>query len=112
MQLSGYRLLWLQVLYDLPVTSKAKQKAATEFRDFLLGLGFEMAQFSVYQRACSGKEMADALTRQIENSLPRYGRIHILMVTDRQYEKMKTFHGTEEGMRRRRRENPDQLTLF
>lgn len=112
MQLSGYRLLWLQVLYDLPVTSKAKQKAATEFRDRLLGLGFEMAQYSVYQRACSGKEMADALTKQIEQSLPRYGRIHILLVTDRQYEKMKTFLGTEEGMRRKQRENPDQLSLF
>lgn len=112
MHLSGYRLLWLQVLYDLPVTTKAKQKAATEFRDFLLGLGFEMAQYSVYQRACSGKEMADTLAGQIEKNLPRYGRIHILVVTDRQYEKMKTFHGTEVGMRQRKRENPDQLTLF
>ncbi len=112
MELSGYRLLWLQVLYDLPVTSKAKQKAAAEFRDYLLGLGFEMSQYSVYQRVCSGKEMADTLTKQIEQNLPRYGRIHILMITDKQYEKMRTFHGTEEGMRRRKRENPNQLTLF
>ena len=112
MELSGYRILWLHVLYDLPVTSKAKQKAAAEFRDFLLGLGFEMSQYSVYQRACSGKEMAETLVRDIERNLPRYGKIHILAITDKQYEKMKTFVGTQEGMRRKKRENPNQLELF
>ena len=112
MELSGYRLMWLQVLYDLPVTTEAKRKAAVEFRDLLLGLGFEMSQYSVYQRCCSGKEMADSLAAQIEKNLPRYGRIHLLHITDKQYEKMKTFHGTDEGMRRRKRENPGQLTLF
>lgn len=104
--------MWLQVLYDLPVTTEAKRKAAAGFRDFLLGLGFEMSQYSVYQRCCSGKEMADALSSQIEKHLPKYGRIHLLLITDKQYEKMKTFHGTEEGMKRRKRENPNQLTLF
>lgn len=104
--------MWLQVLYDLPVTSEAKRKAATEFRDYLLGLGFEMSQYSVYQRCCSGKEMADALTSQIEKNLPRYGRIHLLLITDKQYERMKTFHGTAEGVRRKKPENPDQVHLF
>jgi CRISPR-associated protein Cas2 len=104
--------MWLQVLYDLPVTTEEKRKAATGFRDFLLELGFEMSQYSVYQRCCSGKEMADALSTQIERNLPRFGRIHLLLITDKQYEKMKTFLGTEEGMRRRKRENPGQLHLF
>jgi CRISPR-associated protein Cas2 len=111
-EFSGYRLLWLHVLYDLPVTSKPKQKAATQFRDFLLDLGFEMSQYSVYQRCCSGKEMADSLVKKIEANLPRYGKIHIISITDKQYEKMVTFRGTSEGMRRRKPENPDQLTLF
>lgn len=104
--------MWLQVLYDLPVTTEAKRKAATDFRDFLLGLGFEMSQYSVYQRCCSGKEMADAISGQIEKNLPKYGRIHLLLITDKQYEKMKTFVGTGEAMKRRKRENPDQLSLF
>jgi CRISPR-associated protein Cas2 len=111
-ELSGYRLLWLQVLYDLPVTTEEKRKAATQFRDFLLDLGFEMTQFSVYQRPCSGKEMADTYVKKIEANLPRYGRIHIITITDRQYEKMVTFRGTSEGMRRKKPENPDQLQLF
>ena len=59
MQLSGYRLLWLQVLFDLPVTTQKTRKAATRFRHFLLDQGFEMAQYSVYQRFCYGKEMAE-----------------------------------------------------
>ena len=71
MELSGYRLMWLQVLYDLPVTTEAKRKAAVEFRDLLLGLGFEMSQYSVYQRCCSGKEMADSLAAQIEKKSPK-----------------------------------------
>ena len=112
MEFSGYRLLWLHVLYDLPVTSKEKQKAAGQFRDFLLDLGFEMSQYSVYQRCCSGKEMADSLVKKIESNLPRYGKIHIFTITDKQYEKMVTFRGSAEGMRRRKPENPDQLMLF
>jgi CRISPR-associated protein Cas2 len=34
--LSGYRLMWVMVLFDLPVMTKAERKAATKFRHFLL----------------------------------------------------------------------------
>jgi len=37
-------------MFDLPVVEKAERKAATEFRNALLDLGFEMSQFSVYMR--------------------------------------------------------------
>lgn len=112
MELSGYRLLWLQVLYDLPVTTKEKMKAASDFRSFLLDQGFEMSQYSVYQRCCSGKDMADSLVNKIESNLPRFGKIHIIKITDKQYEKIITFHGTSEGLRKKKTENPDQLFLF
>lgn len=62
--------MWLQVLFDQPVTTKIKRKEASQFRYFLLDLGFEMAQYSVYQRICSGKEMVESYIRQIEKNLP------------------------------------------
>ncbi len=109
MQLSGYRFLWLQVLFDLPVTEKKARKEATCFRNFLLDMGFEMAQFSVYQRFCYGKEMAENISKRIEKNLPEAGKVHILTFTDKQYENMKTFRGKKPG---KKPENPDQFTLF
>lgn len=101
--------MWLQVLFDLPVSTKKDRKAASDFRYFLLDQGFEMAQFSVYQRFCSGKEMAETLTQKIEQNLPNAGKVHILMFTDKQYENMKTFRGKKRG---KAQQNPNQLTLF
>ncbi len=46
--------MWLMVMFDLPVTEKEQRKEATYFRNRLLDLGFEMIQFSVYMRFCSG----------------------------------------------------------
>jgi len=107
--LSGYRIMWLFVLFDLPVTTKAERKAATAFRHGLLDLGFEMSQYSVYLRFAAGKEQADALCRQIEVAMPRSGKVHVIQITDKQYEMIRTYRG-------RKREpgpkNPDQLALF
>ena len=107
--LSGYRILWIQVLFDLPVVTKKERKAATGFRNFLLDLGFEMSQYSVYQRWCSGKEMAETYMKKIEKNLPESGKVHVLTFTDKQYENMKTYRGKKKG---KKPENPDQLTLF
>ena len=37
--LSGYRLMWMMVMFDLPVTDKAARKEYTRFRNFLLDNG-------------------------------------------------------------------------
>jgi len=42
--LSGYRLMWVAVMFDLPVVAKEERKAATDFRKLLLDLGFESCQ--------------------------------------------------------------------
>lgn len=108
-QLSGYRLMWIFVMFDLPVGSRAEMHAATKFRQFLLDEGFEKSQFSVYARFCNGKEQFEAYMRRIESNLPELGEIHILAFTDRQYENIIRFSGQR---RRRPRKNPDQLALF
>ena len=34
--LSGYRLMWIFVMFDLPVVTKQQSREATKFREFLL----------------------------------------------------------------------------
>jgi CRISPR-associated protein Cas2 len=107
--LSGYRIMWLIVLFDLPVGTRKQRSAATKFRQFLLDAGFEMSQFSVYFRHCAGKERAEALTREIESGLPASGKVHIVQITDRQYENIRTYMGRKAE---RSPQNPSQFTLF
>ncbi len=108
-QLSGYRLMWIFVMFDLPVDTKIQSKQATKFREFLLDEGFEMSQFSVYARFCNGKEQFEAYMRRIESNLPERGDVHILTFTDRQYENIIRFSGQR---KKKPKKNPDQLALF
>jgi CRISPR-associated endoribonuclease Cas2 len=107
--LSGYRLMWMMVLFDLPVGTKKERKAATRFRNFLLDQGFEMSQFSVYLRYCSGKEQAESLTRIVEKDVPATGKVHIAYFTDKQYENIVCLDGRK---REPGRKNPEQYVLF
>lgn len=107
--LTGYRLMWMMVIFDLPVGTKMQRRAATKFRTFLLDEGFSMSQFSVYVRFCGGKDQAEAYTRRIERALPKTGLVQILFFTDKQYEGIMSFDGRA---RARTNENPQQYTMF
>jgi CRISPR-associated protein Cas2 len=97
------------VLFDLPVLTPQERKAATGFRNFLLDQGFEMSQYSVYLRFCSGKEQAETYIRRIKEHLPASGKVHVLCFTDRQYENIQRFEGKT---REAKRKNPEQFALF
>jgi CRISPR-associated protein Cas2 len=107
--LSGYRIMWIIVMFDLPVIEKAERKAATLFRNSLLDLGFEMSQFSVYMRFCTSQSQIDTCCAQVEQHLPLGGSVNILQFTDKQYERIITFRGkTKQG----RKKSPEQFVLF
>ena len=108
-ELSGYRIMWMLVMFDLPVGTKAERKAATGFRNFLLDQGFEMSQFSVYLRFCSGKEHTATLTRRVQGNLPTGGHVDILCFTDKQYENIVSFRGRA---RQPASKTPDQFVLL
>ena len=107
--LSGYRLMWMMVLFDLPVLTKRERLDATKFRKFLLDQGFDMCQLSVYMRFCAGKEQAYVYTRRVQSVLPASGNVQIVYFTDKQYENIVSFHGRR---RRPANKNPPQYTLF
>jgi CRISPR-associated protein Cas2 len=107
--LSGYRLMWLFVMFDLPVVEKAERKAATEFRNLLLDLGFEMSQFSVYMRFCTGPAQVDTYCKRVEDSLPEGGKVNVIQFTDNQFELIISFNGKRKLPANK---TPDQFDLF
>lgn len=96
-ELSGYRIMWMLVMFDLPVGTPKERKAAGQFRKHLLDMGFEMAQFSVYYRVMGSKEVASRYLRAIEKKVPVDGSVNILSITDKQYENMVCFLGREKS---------------
>jgi len=96
-------------MFDLPVVLKQERQEATRFRLTLLDLGFEMTQFSVYMRFCTSQAQVDTLSRKVEAALPPGGKVNILTFTDKQYERIVTFHG---GHRQPQQKTPDQFDLF
>ena len=107
--LTGYRLMWMVVMFDLPVITKAERKAATGFRNALLDAGFQMSQLSVYMRLCTSQAQVETLCRQVEQVLPAGGKVHIFQFTDKQYERAIAFHGRS---RQAGQKAPDQFDLF
>ena len=105
---SGYRLLWMQVIFDLPVIEPKQRKDATDFRNRLLDLGFSMVQFSVYMRHIKDKEQSETFLKNISISVPHKGSVQVLVFTDKQYEQIKTF---ESGVKSKNK-SPEQLCLF
>lgn len=96
-------------MFDLPVVEKVERKAATDFRNSLLDMGFEMSQFSVYMRFCSSQSQVETYCTQVEKCLPAGGKVNILQFTDKQYERIITFRGK---FKQPGKKSPDQFDLF
>jgi CRISPR-associated protein Cas2 len=109
MVLSGYKAMWILVLFDLPTRKKKQRKRATQFRKILLEDGFDMMQYSVYLRPCPSEENTDVHFERVKRALPPEGHVRIFKITDKQFERMHCFRSGEvsdlEVM-------PEQLGLF
>jgi len=107
--LSHYRVMWIFAFFDLPVMTKKERAEATQFRQRLLDLGFDMVQFSVYSKACLSKEKVKILIKKISYNLPKNGKVDLLTITDKQFENIVSFRGKfDEKLPK----NKGQLILF
>lgn len=88
--------MWVLVFFDLPTDTKRERKAAQLFRKQLIKDGFTMFQFSIYLRHCPSRENSKVHRRRTKNNLPKYGKVCILEVTDRQFGNMELFFGKKE----------------
>ena len=93
MRITGYRLMWVLAMFDLPTDTKRARKEYALFRKTLLGDGFTMMQYSVYARPCPSQENADVHVGRVERSLPPDGEVRVLVITDKQFERMMIFLG-------------------
>jgi CRISPR-associated protein Cas2 len=107
--LNGYRIMWVFVLFDLPVETKTEIKAHTQFRKDLMKDGFTRFQFSIYMRHCPSRENAEVHIRRVRTFLPLKGSVSILMITDKQFGMMEIFYGRKHG---KLPNTPEQLELF
>ena len=107
--LSPYRIMWLFVMFDLPVGTKKERDQATKFRQGLLDLGFEMSQFSVYLKYCPSKEKSEVVSDKVKVKIPIGGKVDILMITDKQFAGMKRFYAKTEI---KSNAKPKQLHIF
>lgn len=108
-RLNEYRILWILVLFDLPVISKKDRKIAAKFRKDIVGDGFSMFQFSIYVRHCPSRENADVHIKRVKRVLPEKGHVGILTITDKQFGTMEIFYGQKET---KPPGTPQQLELF
>ena len=88
--------MWILVFFDLPTETKKDRQIATKFRKQLIDDGFTMFQFSIYLRHCPSRENAEVHIRRTKNNLPKYGKVGILCVTDKQFGQMEIFFGQKE----------------
>ena len=91
--LSGYRIMWMLVMFDLPVVTAPERLAANQFRLSLLDMGFLRCQLSVYIRFCTSGAQVLTYCQRVESALPRGGQVNIMQLTDKQYERIISFQG-------------------
>lgn len=84
-KVSGHRLMWMMVMFDLPVVTDEEKKQASVFRAFLLEEGFEMSQYSVYLKFIGERDKIPPYVKKLKACAPPSGDIAILFFTDRQF---------------------------
>ena len=92
---SEYRVMWLLVLFDLPTETKKDIREYTIFRKNLLRDGFTMFQFSIYVRHCASLKNAEVHKKRVKSFLPRYGKVGIICITDKQFGNIELFYGNK-----------------
>ena len=81
------------VFFDLPVKTKTQRRVAAQFRKFLVKDGYFMVQYSVYCRICNGYDDVEKHKIRIRNNKPDNGSVRLLVITEKQYEKMELIIG-------------------
>jgi CRISPR-associated protein Cas2 len=106
---SSYRVMWIFVMFDLPVSTRKERGLATMFRNNLLDIGFEMSQFSIYLKYCRTAEKAESIVKKVKRRVPRGGKVDILSITDKQFSNIVRL---ESGDQAEMSGEPAQLQIF
>ena len=106
-----FKMGWLIVAFDLPVTTKPQRKSATDFRKFLLDDGFHMIQYSFYARPMVTYARMKTHLARVKVHVPPKGSIRAIYVTRAQWERAYVIHGAPATVQPPER-MPRQLELW
>jgi CRISPR-associated protein Cas2 len=88
--------MWVMVMFDLPVLTKAQRKAANGYREMLYETGFSQVQFSVYAKYLINSTGMRSLLPGLKGNVPPAGEVRILRLTDEQWAGMYRYYGRTE----------------
>jgi len=112
MDTEGFKMGWLLVTFDLPVTTKESRKAAHDFREWLKDDGYLMIQWSVYARACVTFARQQTHMDRLRSHLPPEGSIRAIFVTRNQWERSFVMHGPPNPAGEQAEKLPRQILLW
>ncbi|MDP4461413.1 CRISPR-associated endonuclease Cas2 [Staphylococcus hyicus] len=92
----SYRFMRVILMFDLPVETKQQRRIYSKFRKRLLENGFLMMQYSIYIKSVANKDAAHFSVNQVKQFLPSDGHVRVLIITEKQYEKMQILLGEED----------------
>ena len=70
----------LLLSFDLPRNTKEERKEATEYRKRLVELGFDMKQYSLYEREVESDTTKDHLIKILKNEVPDDGMLTLYLL--------------------------------
>ena len=89
-----YEFMRLLLFFDLPMVTKKDVRIYTRFRKYLIKQGYIMLQFSVYCKLFANREALVNHVEILKRNVPANGQVRVMMVTERQYNKMQLLSGS------------------
>ena len=76
------------VFFDLPTITNEDKRHYRQFRKTLIKNGFIMLQESVYCRMMTSPSMENSIRKVVVDNKPPEGLVQLLLVTEKQFNKM------------------------
>ncbi len=111
MDTKKFKMGWMLVTFDLPVTTKEERKSASDFRKFLLEDGFQMIQYSVYLRSLVSHARMETHIRRLREHTPPDGAIRAIFITESQWQHSYVVYGKNQEQKKPE-DLPEQLQLW
>lgn len=83
------------LFFDLPSESDEDKKNYRHFVKKLTKLGYIRMQYSIYTRIVNTQTKIERELKKVESSLPPFGDIRVLYVTEKQYQNMAIMSGNK-----------------
>lgn len=83
--LTGWSMMWIICMFDIPVRTRTEMRKATRFRNLLLDNGFVMKQFSVYIKPVKSLSVGQTTTKKLSKFIPDNSSVSFIYITDKQY---------------------------